>query len=149
MNPSICLYAENNSGVIMMSDAGFLGLGAHFQIHLYPSEQCVNLSLSFSLCVSTCRQFVFAAFTEEFISTPFTEQIFHFFIPALSDIRFSFPFEAFLSCLQANFRSSSAPRSQAPWVFYFVLSTGDSRLGGWHILRPSNAPVIPCECVCV
>lgn len=49
MNPSICIYAENNSGVIMMSDVGFLGLGGHFQMHLYPSEQCVNLSLSFSL----------------------------------------------------------------------------------------------------
>lgn len=85
-------------------------------------------------CLSTYRQFIFAAFTEEFISAPFTEQIFHFFIPALSDIRFSFPFEAFLSSLQATMGSSSAPQSQAPWVFYFVLSAGENRLGGWHDL---------------
>lgn len=93
--------------------------------------QYVNLSC---VCLSTYRQFVFAAFTKEFISAPFTEQIFHFFIPALSDIRFSFPFEAFLSSLQATVGSSSAPQSQAPWVFYFVLSAGENRLGGWHSL---------------
>uniref|UniRef100_A0A7N6BU23 Ubiquitin-protein ligase E3C n=1 Tax=Anabas testudineus TaxID=64144 RepID=A0A7N6BU23_ANATE len=75
------------------------------------------------------RQFVFAAFTEEFISAPFTEQIFHFFIPALSDLRLSFPFEAFLSSLQATIGSSSAAHSQAPWLFYFVLSVGENCLG--------------------
>lgn len=75
-----------------------------------------------------CRQFVFAAFTEEFISAPFTEQIFHFFIPALSDLRFSFPFEAFLSSLQETVGSSSAAQSQAPWLFYFVLSAGENCL---------------------
>lgn len=93
---------------------------------------CNALTCLVTLCLSTYRQFVFAAFTEEFISAPFTEQIFHFFIPALSDIRFSFPFEAFLNSLQATIGCSSAPQSQAPWVFYFVLSAGENRLGGWH-----------------
>lgn len=81
---------------------------------------------------SAYRQFVFAAFTEEFISAPFTEPIFHFFIPALSDTRLSFPFEAFLSSLQATINSSSVLHSQAPWVFYFVLSAGENQLGESH-----------------
>ena len=72
---------------------------------------------------------MFAAFTEEFISAPFTEQIFHFFIPALSDVRLSFPFEAFLDSLQTTVVSSSAAQSQAPWLFYFVLSAGENCLG--------------------
>lgn len=96
----------------------------------FPHEQC------FDLCCesSAYRQFVFAAFTEEFISAPFTEPIFHFFIPALSDARLAFPFEAFLSSLQATINSSSVLHSQAPWVFYFVLSAGENRLGESHSL---------------
>lgn len=85
-----------------------------------------------SVSLLSHRQFVFAAFTEEFISAPFTEQIFHFFIPALSDVRLSFPFEAFLSTLQGTIGSSSSPQSQAPWVFYFVLCAGENCLGGWN-----------------
>ena len=88
--------------------------------------------VNFSVCLSVCRQFVFGAFTEEFISAPFTEQIFHFFIPALSDVRLSFPFEAFLSSLQNTINSFSAPQSKAPWVFYFVLSAGENCLSRWH-----------------
>ena len=72
---------------------------------------------------------MFAAFTEEFISAPFTEQIFHFFIPALSDPRLCFPFEAFLGSLQATVVTSAAAQSQAPWLFYFVLSAGETCLG--------------------
>ncbi|CAG04311.1 unnamed protein product [Tetraodon nigroviridis] len=87
------------------------------------------LHFTYSSCTTGARQFVFAAFTEEFISAPFTEPIFHFFIPALSDARLSFPFEAFLSSLQATINSSSVLHSQAPWVFYFVLSAGENRLG--------------------
>ncbi|KAG7224978.1 hypothetical protein INR49_014895 [Caranx melampygus] len=87
------------------------------------------LHFTYSSCTTGARQFVFAAFTEEFISAPFTEQIFHFFIPALSDPRLSFPFEAFLSSLQATIDSSSAAQSQAPWLFYFVLSAGENCLG--------------------
>lgn len=90
------------------------------------NEHCFHLSRD---SFSAYRQFVFAAFTEEFISAPFTEPIFHFFIPALSDARLSFPFEAFLSSLQATISSSSVLHSQAPWVFYFVLSAGENRLG--------------------
>uniref|UniRef100_A0A8C8D3Y5 HECT-type E3 ubiquitin transferase n=1 Tax=Oncorhynchus tshawytscha TaxID=74940 RepID=A0A8C8D3Y5_ONCTS len=75
------------------------------------------------------RQFVFAAFTEEFTSAPFTEQIFNFFIPALSDPRLHFPFEAFLGSLQATVVSSAAALKRAPWLFYFVLSVGETCLG--------------------
>lgn len=99
-------------------------------------------------CSSASRQFVFAAFTEEFISAPFTEPIFHFFIPALSDTRLSFPFEAFLSSLQATIRSSSVLHSQAPWVFYFVLSTGENRLGESRI-SVEFMPPRPCAHVTV
>ena len=72
---------------------------------------------------------MFAAFTEEFISAPFTEQIFHYFVPALSDPKVSFPFEAFLSSLKATVDSSTSARSQAPWILYFVLSAGENGLG--------------------
>lgn len=107
--------------------------------------QCVNLS---DVCLLSYRQFVFAAFTEEFISAPFTEQIFHFFIPALSDIRLSFPFEAFLGSLRATIGSSSAPQSRAPWVFYFVLSAGENCLGGWHSLEIcTQARVCTAHCI--
>ncbi|MED6293919.1 Ubiquitin-protein ligase E3C [Characodon lateralis] len=87
------------------------------------------LHFTYSSCTTGARQFVFAAFTEEFISAPFTEQIFHFFIPALSDHRVSFPFEAFLSSLQVTIKSFSAAQSQAPWLFYFVLYAGENCLG--------------------
>uniref|UniRef100_A0A3B5M5D2 Ubiquitin-protein ligase E3C n=1 Tax=Xiphophorus couchianus TaxID=32473 RepID=A0A3B5M5D2_9TELE len=87
------------------------------------------LHFTYSSCTTGARQFVFAAFTEEFISAPFTEQIFHFFIPALSDRRLSFPFEAFLSSLQVTIDSFSTAQSQAPWLFYFVLSAGENCLG--------------------
>nr|XP_057916398.1 ubiquitin-protein ligase E3C [Doryrhamphus excisus] len=87
------------------------------------------LHFSYSSCTAGARDFVFGAFTEEFISAPFTEQIFHFFIPALSDPRLAFPFEAFLSSLQGTVTSSHAAQSQAPWIFYFVLSAGQNSLG--------------------
>lgn len=95
---------------------------------------CTLLTCLIAVCLSAYRQFVFAAFTKEFISAPFTEPVFHFFIPALSDVRLSFPFEAFLSSLQATFESSSVLHNQAPWVFYFVLSAGENCLGEWHSL---------------
>ncbi|XP_072307055.1 ubiquitin-protein ligase E3C [Eucyclogobius newberryi] len=87
------------------------------------------LHFTYSSCTTNARQFVFAAFTEEFISAPFTEQIFHYFIPALSDPHVSFPFEAFLSSLKASVHSSSSAHSQAPWILYFVLSAGENCLG--------------------
>ena len=75
------------------------------------------------------RQFVFSAFTEEFISPPFTEQVFHFFVPALADPRLAFPFQDFLWSLQATIASSAVAQAQAPWLFYFVLSVGETGLG--------------------
>lgn len=75
------------------------------------------------------RQYVFSAFTEEFISVPFTEQVFHFFIPALSDPRLAFPFQPFLASLQATVVSSATMQAQAPWLLYFVLSVGETNLG--------------------
>ncbi|XP_041737018.1 ubiquitin-protein ligase E3C [Coregonus clupeaformis] len=87
------------------------------------------LHFTYSSCTTGARQFVFVAFTEEFISAPFTEQIFHFFIPALSDPRLHFPFEAFLGSLQATVVSSAAALKRAPWLFYFVLSAGETCLG--------------------
>lgn len=98
------------------------------------------------VCLLSFRQFVFAAFTKEFISAPFTEQIFHFFIPALSDFRLSFPFEAFLSSLQATIDSSSAAQSQAPWIFYFVLCVGENRLGGWQL---RDVYMVHHLCICI
>uniref|UniRef100_A0A3Q1IVH1 Ubiquitin-protein ligase E3C n=1 Tax=Anabas testudineus TaxID=64144 RepID=A0A3Q1IVH1_ANATE len=103
------------------------------------------LHFTYSSCTTGARQFVFAAFTEEFISAPFTEQIFHFFIPALSDLRLSFPFEAFLSSLQATIGSSSAAHSQAPWLFYFVLSVGENCLGEWYSLKEKSLPFFPIK----
>ncbi|XP_061569598.1 ubiquitin-protein ligase E3C [Cololabis saira] len=87
------------------------------------------LHFTYSSCTTGARQFVFSAFTGEFISAPFTEQIFHFFIPALSDRHLLFPFEAFLSSLQGTVGSSSSAHSQAPWLLYFVLSAGENCLG--------------------
>ncbi|TRY88691.1 hypothetical protein DNTS_026130 [Danionella cerebrum] len=76
-----------------------------------------------------CRQFIFSAFTEEFISVPFIEQIYHFFVPALSDPKLAFPFQNFLWSLQSTIVSLAKCRAQAPWLFYFVLSVGESGLG--------------------
>ncbi|TTG32351.1 Ubiquitin-protein ligase E3C [Bagarius yarrelli] len=74
-------------------------------------------------------QKVFSAFTEDFVSPPFTEQMFHFFVPALTDPRLCFPFHDFLFSLQATVSSSDRAQHHAPWLFYFVLSLGETRLG--------------------
>uniref|UniRef100_A0A8C2CYE4 Ubiquitin-protein ligase E3C n=1 Tax=Cyprinus carpio TaxID=7962 RepID=A0A8C2CYE4_CYPCA len=87
------------------------------------------LHFTYSSCPPDTRQFVFSAFTEEFISVPFTEQIYHFFVPALSDPKLAFPFQNFLWSLQATIASSAQARAQAPWLFYFLLSVGESGLG--------------------
>ncbi|KAM6978093.1 ubiquitin-protein ligase E3C [Aplochiton taeniatus] len=106
------------------------------------------LHFTYSSCTTDARQFVFAAFTEEFISAPFTEQIFHFFIPALCDPRLSFPFEAFLGSLQATVGSSLAAQCQAPWLFYFVLSAGETCLAnlseeGLHLYLRALQTLLP------
>ncbi|ROK23453.1 Ubiquitin-protein ligase E3C [Anabarilius grahami] len=87
------------------------------------------LHFTYSSCPPDTRQFVFSAFTEEFISAPFTKQIYHFFVPALADPKLAFPFQNFLWSLQATVSSSAQARAQAPWLFYFVLSVGESGLG--------------------
>ncbi|MBN3308090.1 UBE3C ligase, partial [Amia calva] len=88
------------------------------------------LHFTYSSCAHGARQYVFAAFTEEFISAPFTEQIFHFFIPALSDAHSSFPFEPFLSSLLGTVCASTVASHKAPWLFYFILAIGETNLGG-------------------
>uniref|UniRef100_A0A8C9TXE0 Ubiquitin-protein ligase E3C n=1 Tax=Scleropages formosus TaxID=113540 RepID=A0A8C9TXE0_SCLFO len=87
------------------------------------------LHFSYSSCTPGARQYVFSAFTKEFISAPFTEQIFHFFIPALEDPRHAFPFEVFLASLQSTVGTSEMAHCQAPWLFYFVLAVGEANLG--------------------
>uniref|UniRef100_A0A8C9UZF9 Ubiquitin-protein ligase E3C n=1 Tax=Scleropages formosus TaxID=113540 RepID=A0A8C9UZF9_SCLFO len=86
------------------------------------------LHFSYSSCTPGARQYVFSAFTKEFISAPFTEQIFHFFIPALEDPRHAFPFEVFLASLQSTVGTSEMAHCQAPWLFYFVLAVGEANL---------------------
>uniref|UniRef100_A0AAY5EN53 Ubiquitin-protein ligase E3C n=1 Tax=Electrophorus electricus TaxID=8005 RepID=A0AAY5EN53_ELEEL len=93
---------------------------------------CLSVCLSLFVCLSvslSLRQSVFSAFTEEFISPPFTEQVFDFFVPALADPRGVFPFEDFLWSLQATVASSALAQAHAPWLFYFVLSVGETSLG--------------------
>jgi len=69
------------------------------------------------------------------MAAPLTEQIFHYFIPALADPRHGFPFEAFLRALAASVGSSpsslgsSPSHREAPWLFYFVLCVGETCLG--------------------
>ncbi|GAA6094490.1 ubiquitin-protein ligase E3C isoform X2 [Tachysurus ichikawai] len=87
------------------------------------------LHFMYSSCPKGARQLVFSAFTEDFISPPFTEQMFHFFVPALADRRFSFPFHDFLFSLQATISLSDQAQCHAPWLFYFVLSLGEMGLG--------------------
>lgn len=75
------------------------------------------------------RQQIFAAFTEEFLAAPFTDQIFHFIIPALADVQTIFPYELFLNALLLAESGCSRGSDQAPWLFYFVLTVGETYLG--------------------
>lgn len=82
------------------------------------------------------RQQIFAAFTEEFLAAPFTDQIFHFIIPALADVQTVFPYELFLNALLLAESGCSRKSDRAPWLFYFVLTVGETYLGekaGWLI----------------
>lgn len=76
-----------------------------------------------------CRQQIFAAFTEEFLAAPFTDQIFHFIIPALADVQTCFPYELFLNALLLTESRRSRKNERAPWLFYFVLMAGETYLG--------------------
>ncbi|MGH0183840.1 UNVERIFIED_CONTAM: hypothetical protein FKN15_013123 [Acipenser sinensis] len=87
------------------------------------------LHFTYSSCSQGARQYVFAGFMEEFISSPFTDQIFQFFIPALADARCSFPFEPFLHALLGTVSASLLTHVKAPWLLYFVLAVGETHLG--------------------
>ncbi|XP_042527516.1 ubiquitin-protein ligase E3C isoform X2 [Dipodomys spectabilis] len=86
------------------------------------------LHFTYNSCPEGTRQQVFSAFTEEFLTAPFTDQIFHFVIPALADVHTVFPYEPFLSALLLESRYSKRS-SGAPWLFYFVLTVGENYLG--------------------
>uniref|UniRef100_A0A7N8WL85 Ubiquitin-protein ligase E3C n=1 Tax=Mastacembelus armatus TaxID=205130 RepID=A0A7N8WL85_9TELE len=126
------VFSSEKTYLLVISDANNVASLLEQILH-YMVQKGDNIS--FLLCcviiLMYCvhLQSIFTAFTEDFISAPFTEQIFHFFIPALSDLRLSFPFEAFLRSLQPTISSSSAAQTQAPWLFYFVLSVGENCLG--------------------
>uniref|UniRef100_A0A5F8GAW5 Ubiquitin-protein ligase E3C n=1 Tax=Monodelphis domestica TaxID=13616 RepID=A0A5F8GAW5_MONDO len=87
------------------------------------------LHFTYSSCPEGARQQIFAAFTEEFLAAPFTDQIFHFVIPALTDVQIIFPYELFLNALLLTESRYSQKSDTAPWLFYFVLTIGETYLG--------------------
>ncbi|XP_015688009.1 ubiquitin-protein ligase E3C [Protobothrops mucrosquamatus] len=87
------------------------------------------LHFNYSSCPEVARQQVFAAFTEEFLAAPFTDQIFHFIIPALVDVETCFPYELFLNALLFTESGHLRESERAPWLFYFVLIAGETYLG--------------------
>ncbi|EGW12438.1 Ubiquitin-protein ligase E3C [Cricetulus griseus] len=87
------------------------------------------LHFTYSSCPEGARHQVFSAFTEEFLAAPFTDQIFHFVIPALADAQTVFPYEPFLTALLLLESRSPKRSSGVPWLFYFVLTVGENYLG--------------------
>uniref|UniRef100_A0A8I3WJZ0 Ubiquitin-protein ligase E3C n=1 Tax=Callithrix jacchus TaxID=9483 RepID=A0A8I3WJZ0_CALJA len=87
------------------------------------------LHFTYNSCPEGARQQVFTAFTEEFLAAPFTDQIFHFIIPALADAQTVFPYEPFLNALLLIEGRCSKKSGGAPWLFYFVLTVGENYLG--------------------
>ncbi|XP_073094225.1 ubiquitin-protein ligase E3C isoform X5 [Manis javanica] len=87
------------------------------------------LHFTYNSCPEGVRQQVFTAFTEEFLTAPFTEQIFHFFVPALADVQAGFPYEPFLHALLSLESGRSRACGGAPWLLYFVLTVGENFLG--------------------
>lgn len=87
------------------------------------------LHFTYNSCPEGARQQVFTAFTKEVLTAPFTEQVFHFVIPALADPRAVFPYEPFLTALLSLEGRRPATSGGAPWLFYFVLTVGDNYLG--------------------
>ncbi|KAK2494132.1 hypothetical protein MC885_018998 [Smutsia gigantea] len=87
------------------------------------------LHFTYNSCPEGARQQVFTAFTEEFLTAPFTEQIFHFLVPALADAQAGFPYEPFLHSLLSLESRRSRACGGAPWLLYFVLTVGESFLG--------------------
>ncbi|XP_053569799.1 ubiquitin-protein ligase E3C [Bombina bombina] len=87
------------------------------------------LHFTYDSCSKGARQHVFTAFTEEFLAAPYTDQIFHFIIPAFADLQTAFPYELFLHALLMDEHRHSLKRDRAPWLFYFVLTVGENYLG--------------------
>ncbi|XP_053323688.1 ubiquitin-protein ligase E3C [Spea bombifrons] len=87
------------------------------------------LHFTYNSCSEDARQQVFTAFTEEFLAAPYTDQIFHFIIPALADVQTAFPYELFLDALLASESQRARKCDKAPWLFYFVLTAGETYLG--------------------
>lgn len=87
------------------------------------------LHFTYNSCPEGARQQVFSAFTEECLAAPFTDQIFHFIIPALADTQAAFPFEPFLDALLSVENGGARAPGHAPWLFYFVLTVGENYLG--------------------
>ncbi|XP_061443461.1 ubiquitin-protein ligase E3C isoform X2 [Rhineura floridana] len=87
------------------------------------------LHFNYSSCPENARQQIFAAFMEEFLAAPFTDQIFHFIIPALVDVKTYFPYELFLNALLLTESKRTRKSERAPWLFYFVLTVGETYLG--------------------
>ncbi|XP_046953356.1 ubiquitin-protein ligase E3C isoform X2 [Lynx rufus] len=87
------------------------------------------LHFTYNSCPEGARQQVFTAFTEAFLVAPFTDQIFHFIIPALADAQTVFPYEPFLSALLSPESRCPETGGGAPWLFFFVLTVGETYLG--------------------
>ncbi|XP_023986708.1 ubiquitin-protein ligase E3C isoform X3 [Physeter macrocephalus] len=87
------------------------------------------LHFTYNSCPEGARQQVFTAFTKEVLAAPFTEQVFHFVIPALADVQTVFPYEPFLKALLSIEGPRSKTSGGAPWLFYFVLTVGENYLG--------------------
>lgn len=87
------------------------------------------LHFTYNSCPEGARQQVFMAFTEEFLAAPFTDQIFHFIIPALADAQTAFPYEPFLNALLLREHRCSKASAGAPGLLYFVLTVGENYLG--------------------
>ncbi|KAM3929082.1 ubiquitin-protein ligase E3C [Leptodactylus fuscus] len=86
------------------------------------------LHFTYSSCSDGARQQVFSAFTREFLAAPYTDQIFHFIIPALADAHTAFPYELFLNALLKEQLQCHLRCDQTPWLFYFVLTVGETYL---------------------
>lgn len=87
------------------------------------------LHFTYSSCPDSARQRVFAAFTEELLQAPFSDQVFRFVVPALADAQAAFPYEPFLRALLQAAGGRAGAQARAPWLFYFVLTVGESHLG--------------------
>lgn len=86
------------------------------------------LHFTYNSCSGGARQQVFSAFTREFLAAPYTDQIFHFIIPALADAHTAFPYELFLNALLGEQVRCPLRCDQTPWLFYCVLTVGETYL---------------------